>query len=431
MHIHCLGLNHRTADVSLRERLAFSEESIKAALAHLGCGAGTQPDEICELVILSTCNRVEIYAVGPYLSFASLEVFLSEIKGVPRADFEPHLYRLADEQAVSHLFRVAAGLDSMVIGESQILGQVMVAFELARGQGSSGPVLSRLFQAALYTGKRARTETAIGHNPASISSVAARLAEGVVPNLPHAHILVLGAGEMAELAVDALRKRGASSIHVVNRTIERARSLADRWGGQASTFEQLSQALEWADILLTSTGAPHTIIHADLVADAMHSRPHRPLVIIDIAVPRDVEIEVGDLPGVRLYDLDGLQQRLELSLTQRAHEIPHVEAILAVEQDAFMDYLASLDVLPLIAAMRLQAEAIRQAELEKTLRRLPDLDATERQRLEALTQALVKKLLHAPITRLRAGAGSPDSAEIAAAARTLFNLDLSHPHNNP
>lgn len=436
MHIHCLGLNHRTADIGLRERLAFPEERAKAALARLGCGRGScgeasgdlpayglPPEPISEMVILSTCNRVEIYAVAGLPNFAVLERFVAEAQGVPEEQFNPYLYRLMDEEAVTHLFRVAAGLDSLVLGEPQILGQVMQAFELARGQGSVGPVLSRLFQAALHTGKRARSETTISHNPASISSVAAHLAERAVLHLPSARVAILGAGEMAELAVEALRKRGASNIRVVNRTLERASLLAGRWGGEACTFEALPEILREADILIASTGAPHTLVHTEVVAAALASRPGRSLVIIDIAVPRDVDEPVGDLPGVRLYDIDQLQQQLDHSLARRANEVPRVEAIQAEELAEFMNYLRTLDVIPLIAEMRKQAESIRLAELEKTLRRLPGLTLGERQRLEALTEALVKKLLHAPISRLRLEAGSPQAAEYAAAARSLFGLN--------
>lgn len=426
MHIHCLGLSHRTADVSLRERLTFSEESIKPALARLGCGFGSQPGTVTEMVILSTCNRVEIYAVAPHPEFDALETFISDVHGVPQSDFRPHLYRLSNEEAVNHLFRVAAGLDSLVLGEPQVLGQVMRAFELARSQNASGLVLSRLFQAALHTGKRSRTETAIGHNPASISSIAIHLAGQVVPDLKRAQIVVLGAGEMAELAVEAMRKRGASRIRVVNRTLDRARRLAKQWGGEAFTFENLPEALRWADILVTSTGAPHTIVQSNLVMPAMRTRANRPLVIIDIAVPRDVDSEVGNLPGVSVYDMDALSEHLEQSLSERAREIPHVERILADEQATFMDYLDTLDVIPVIAAMRQQAEAIRLTELDKTFRRLPDLEPGDRKRLEAMTRAMVKKILHPPITRLRSEAGNPQSAEFASAARALFNLDLPH-----
>jgi glutamyl-tRNA reductase len=377
------------------------------------------------MVILSTCNRVEIYAVASQTDFKSLEKFITEVKGIQVSEIEPHLYRLLDDAAVKHLFRVAAGLDSLVLGEPQILGQVMSAFELARSQDATGPILSRLFQSALHTGKRARSETAISHNPASISSVAIHLAEQVVPDLRTAQIGVVGAGEMAELAVEALRKRGVSRIQVVNRTHERARQLAERWGGESATYEELPQVLHRADILVTSTGAPHTIIHPETILPAFQDRQSRPLVIIDIAVPRDVDVEVGEIPGVRLYDIDRLHQYLENSLARRAHEVPFVESILEEEQAAFMNYMRTLDVIPLIAEMRQQAEAIRQAELEKTLRRMSDLTPEERQRLEALTQALVKKILHTPITRLRSESGTPLAASYAAAARNLFGLDAT------
>jgi glutamyl-tRNA reductase len=425
MHILCLGLNHQTAGLALRERLAFTPESTKAALARLGCGQDSEAEgfsSISELIILSTCNRVELYAVSSTANFSALEDFLSAVRSTPRSIFSPHLYRKQDEGAVEHLFRVAAGLDSLVLGEPQIMGQVVDAFELARGQDTAGPVLSRLFQAALYTGKRARTETAISHNPASISSAAIHLASQAMPALTSARVTVVGAGEMAELAVEALRKRGVERIQVVNRTLDRAAALAERWGGIALTFEDLPDALQNADILITSTGAPHTVILAPVIAFAMAARPTRPLVIIDIAVPRDVDEAAQDIPGVRLYDIDRLHEFLENSLARRAGETPQVEAIIAEEREVFMRYLQSLEVLPLIAEMSQQAERIRQGELEKTLRRMPDLSEEERLRLEALTQALVKKLLHQPITQLRAEAGRPSAAECAAATRKLFGL---------
>jgi glutamyl-tRNA reductase len=429
MHIHCLGLNHTTADIELREKLAFTENSVRAALARLGCGNGVQPDAVSEMVILSTCNRVEIYAIAPRAAFEALEDFLADVRDVPRVAFTSHMYHLLDHEAIAHLFRVAAGLDSLVLGEPQILGQVMQAFELARGQNATGPVLSRLFQAALRAGKRARTETAISHNPASISSVAIRLAESEVHDLPNARVLVVGAGEMAELAVEALRKRGVAEVQVVNRTLARARKLADRWSGGASTFENLPEVIKWADILITSTGAPHTIISKELVAGIMSQRVERALAIIDIAVPRDVDPSVNEIPTVSLYDIDTLQEHLEYSLARREKEVPQVEAILEEVQAEFEDYLAMLDVIPLIAEMHQRAESIRRNELDKTLRRLPDLDEGQREHLNLLTQALVKKLLHAPITQLRSAAGGPQAVEYATAARKLFDLEAQHKHH--
>lgn len=422
MHIHCIGLNHTTAGVALRERLAFSEEEARSTLERLASGEVSIASEIQELVILSTCNRVELYAIQPGADSWALEQLLVEARGIPRESFHGSLYHLLDRQAVIHLLRVAAGLDSQVIGEPQILGQVMKAFELAKSQNTTGQVLTRLFQAAVHAGRRARTETAINQNPASIASVAVRLAEQSLTSLNGRYIGVVGAGEMAELTVEAIRKRGEARIHVINRTKEKAQRLADRWGGDASAFETLPELLQQVDILITSTGAPHTILSRRMVAEAINGRDRRPLVIIDIAVPRDVEISAGELPGVRYFDIDQLFEQLETSLAHRAKEVPQVEAILEEEESAFEEHLRTREVLPVIAEMNRQAERIRLLELEKTLRRLPNLTPEERDRLDALTQALVRKILHAPITTLRQEAGSPQAEFFTAAVRELFGL---------
>jgi len=420
MHIHCLGINHTTASVSLRERLAFNDDNLRATLARLGCGM--IQGSLNELVILSTCNRIELYAVSPRFTSDDLCLLLSDARGVAAEEFTPHLYHLMDENAIRHLLQVASGLDSLVLGEPQILGQVTNALELARGAGSIGPILSRLFQRAIHAGKRARTETHIARNPASVSSLAASLAEKSVHNLEGAQIVILGAGEMAELAVEALRKRGASKVLVLNRTLERAEALAKRWQAESSTFERLKEALTAADVLISSTGAPHTIIHSGMVERIMNERVSRPLVMIDIAVPRDIDSTCNDLPNVTVYDMDSLHARLEHSLAEREAEVPLVKAILDEEASKFMEFFKSLDMLPLIADLRQQAESIRQAELNKTLRRLPDLNEAERARIEALTQALVKKLLDTPTNRLRAQANTPSAPEYADVARTLFGL---------
>jgi glutamyl-tRNA reductase len=261
MYIYCLGLNHQTAQVGLRERMALNDENLKAILSRLASEPSQKPKDLSELVILSTCNRVELYAISHEPASDPLLEFLADIHGVQSADFEPYLYRYVDQAAVQHLYRLAAGLDSMVIGEPQILGQVAHALELAQTQKSCGPLLSRLFQSAVHAGKRARAETHISRNPASVSSLAANLAERNVTDLGQTQIVIVGAGEMAELAVEALRKRGAADILVVNRTLARAAEFAERWNAQVTTFEHLEQALASADILITSTGAPHTIIH--------------------------------------------------------------------------------------------------------------------------------------------------------------------------
>lgn len=420
MYIICLGLNHTTAPLDLREKLALDDEVVRIALARIACGHLSTT--LTELIFISTCNRIELYAVSNQLVFAELEAFLAEVSDMPVEQFTPHSYRLSGMDAVRHLFEVAAGLDSLVIGEPQILGQVTHALELARGQDTAGSLLNRLFQAAIHAGKRTRTETAISRNAASVSSLAASLSERVVHKISEAQIVILGAGEMAELAVEALRKRGAQKILVVNRTLERAHALAQRWDAESATFEHLHTALVSADILIASTGAPHTLISPEMVQETMSRRAKRPLVLIDIAVPRNIDHDAANIPRVKLYDMDSLNAKLEHSLAERMAEVPLVKNILAEELGLFEDYLKSLDVLPLIADMRQNAETIRQSELEKTLRHLPDLTEAEREHIEAMTQALVKKLLHAPTQRLRVEAASPRGSEYAAVARALFNL---------
>ncbi len=420
MHILSLGLSHTSAPVHLRERLIFNEEQIRASLSRLSCGHLS--GNIAEMVILSTCNRIEIYSVSSQDTFTELEIFLSDARGAARDEFISHLYHHKNVDAARHLFNVAAGLDSLVVGEPQILGQVTRALELARGQNTAGPVLNRLFQSAIHAGKRARTETGISRNPASVSSLAASLSQRVVHHIAEAQIVILGAGEMAELAVEALLKRGANRILVVNRTLERAHSLAHRWGAQATTFENLNAALASADIVIASTGAPHTIVTTEMVNQIMQARQQRPLVLIDIAVPRNIDPETANISYVRLYDIDNLNAQLEHSLAERMAEVPQVKTILEEELSQFAEYMKSLEMIPIIVDIRQQAELIRQEVLEKTLRRLPDLTETERDRIEAMTQALVKKLLEAPTHRLRAEASCPHAPEYAAVARTLFGL---------
>ncbi len=434
MQILCLGLNHRTAPVELREQLNYPPQALKAALARFGCGRPDQPAGINELVILSTCNRLELYAAlndeaADAAAFDTLLDFVRETHQASVADAGSHYYRLAGKAAIEHVGRVACGLDSMILGEPQILGQVTEAYSLALGQGAAGPVLSALFRAAVHAGKRARAETGISRNPATISSVAVKMAERVIgaagePRaLADCGVLIVGAGEMAELAVEALRARGVTRITVVNRTQARAASVAERWGARALTFEHLGEALAEADIAISSTDAPHFVITPDLAEPALTARPERPLVLIDIAVPRDVDPEVRGLPNVHYYDIDDLEAHLNGALAERQQSVPHVEAIAAEEMDRFAEWLAGLDLAPIIAGLRAKADAIRRAEVDKTLRRLPDLTPDERQHIESLSEALVNKLLHDPTSRLRAEAGNGHAAEYAAAVRDLFALD--------
>ncbi len=424
MHIISLGLNHTSAPVPLRERLAFDEDQIRVLLSRYF--SGRQKTSLAELIIISTCNRVELYAISDQLVFAELEAVLSDARAVSVDELRPYLYRFEDMKAARHVFDVAAGLDSLVIGEPQILGQITRALELARGQRAAGPTLNRLFQTAIHAGKRARTETAIGRNPASVSSLAASMAEKALGQIKASSVVVLGAGEMAEWTVEALRKRGVKKLRVVNRTLERARVLADRWGAESATFESLQDSLCEADVLISSTGAPHFVVSARLVADVMRLRAERPLVLIDIAVPRDIDPDAGNIPNVKLFDIDGLNGQLEDSLTRRMEEVPRVRQIVREELLKFEDYWKSLEILPIISDIYQQAEIIRTAELEKTLRRMPDLTEAERERIEALTQSLVKKLLDPPTRRLRAEAISQRVPDYAALARLLFDLSEDH-----
>lgn len=424
MHILTIGLNHTTSPVQLRERLHFGEDQVRASLARLTCGKITS--SLSEVVILSTCNRIEIYAASSAVAFDELEAFLSDTRSVPIEEFRPHLYRFKDMDAVRHLYEVAAGLDSLVVGEPQILGQVTKALELGRGQNTAGRMINRLFQSAIHAGKRARTDTNISRNPASVSSLAASLSEHTVHKIAEAQVVIVGAGEMAELAVEALRKRGANRILVVSRTLERAQALVQRWNAEATTFENINDALGRADVLISSTSAPHTIITQEIVKDAMALRTERPLVLIDIALPRDIDPDVAKLPHVRLYDMDTLNAQLEHSLAERLAEVPMVRSILDEEVSEFEEYMKSLEMIPIIADMRQQAEEIRQGLLKKNLSKMPDLTDEERERIEAMTQALVKKILDAPTQRLRAEASCPHAPEYATVVRTLFGL-RDHP----
>lgn len=423
LHILCIGISHQTASVALREQLAFTPHRLESSLARLGCRKTEDLNEIRELVIISTCNRVEIYATTTIICFDTLENFISETHNIPITEISPLFYRFHGKDAIQHLLNVAAGLDSAVLGEPQILGQVTDAYSSAQRHGTSGKILSKLFQTAIQAGKRARSETAISHNASSVASVAVKLISQSVPDLEAAKIMVLGAGDMAELAVEALRKRGANQIMVVNRTLKRAQELAQRWNGQAAALEMLIELLPDTDIVITSTGAPHTIIQASMVSKAMEERPDRPLVFMDIAVPRDVDTAVGEIPNVNLFDMDTLSAQLETALAQRAAEVPHVEEILAFELDCFMEYLATLDVVPLIIKMRQRADAIRQAELEKAIRRIPDLPPDTQQHIDALTKSIVNKILHNPTIRLREEANGPNAIDYADIARGLFGID--------
>jgi glutamyl-tRNA reductase len=422
-HILCLGLNHASSNVAMRERLAFNPQQLHAALTRYGRNDDAAWSELKELEIISTCNRVELYAVADKPIFGTLETFLSETKGCPRLEFTGSVYRLMDGDAIQHLLEVAAGLDSMVMGEPQILGQVIEAHMAAGKQRTTGKVLSGLFLTAIRTGKRARTETTINHHPASISSVAVNLISKTVPDFTAAKVMVLGAGEMAELAVEALRKRGTGSVLVINRTLARAQELANRWEGQAASLETLLDHLPDVDIVIASTGAPHIVLLSSMVEEAMKRRPNRPLVLMDIAVPRDIDAEVRNIPGVYLYDIDTLSNHLDSDLAKREAEVPKVKTIIAEERASFEEFLATLDMIPVIVDIRNQADSIRQKEMRKAIRRMPDLTPEIEQQIDVLTRSIVNKILHSPTVQLKKEANSHIATEYANIARALFGLD--------
>lgn len=425
MQIQCIGLSHKTADVSLREKLSNLEHRLHEQASKL---PGATP--LSEIIVLSTCNRVEIYAVSYEPAFETLEQLILQNSALRQDEVERSMYTLTGLQVASHLLRVSAGLDSMVLGEPQILGQVTDAYEQALSAGTVGKILSRLFQISIHAGKRVRTETQIGRHATSIPAVAARLVSRYFPDLSDIRIVLLGAGEMADLAVSALRKRGARHLHVMSRTLASACKLADRWQGEASTYDALSEVLSKASLLITSSSAPHYLVHAEMVSDAMRSRPEQPLVIIDIAVPRDVEPGVCQLPNVHLFDIDALSQDLDDGLEARRSEIPSVEVILAQEYATFKRYLDSLTVVPVIVELRDYTEAIRRDELEKTLRGLGDISEEQGERIRALTRTIVNKVLHQPTVNLHEASQNNDAHPYVEAIREIFGLN-DEPGSDP
>jgi glutamyl-tRNA reductase len=366
---------------------------------------------------------VEFYATVPHGKRVQLLKTVEEATGVDLEEWGPNLYEFKDLVAVEHLLRVAAGLDSMVVGEPQILGQVAEAYTQSLRVGSAGPVLSKLLRTAIHAGKRARHETSISRNPASISSLAVAKVEAELTRLAGARVLVIGAGEMAELTVEALKKRGAEHIAVLNRTRSRARELARRWQAAAHPLEALEDQIKQADVVLTSTGAPHTILHADLLREAVRDRRGRPIVVVDIAVPRDVDPAAREIPGIKLFDIDQLDSELEDGIAQRQAAIPHVERIVQEELEAFEAWLASLSVVPIIKALHQRAEQVRRDQVEVALRKLPQLGEAEREQLELCTRSLVKKLLHAPTAYLKEQARLGEETDSALLTRELFDLE--------
>ncbi|MEP6908883.1 MAG: glutamyl-tRNA reductase [Actinomycetota bacterium] len=399
MSLVLVGTSHRLAPVEVRETVALDLEGA-ADLARRMAEGG-------EAVCLSTCNRTELYVVHADAEQAE------RLAGAALAEGQIELYRLRDEAAALHLFRVAAGLDSLVPGEGEILGQVRSAYEA----GACGPVLDRLFRQALHAGKKVRAETAIAESPASVSSAAAALAQQVFGDLEGCRVVLIGAGDVSELAARSLAARGASIAAITSRTEGRAEELAARFGGQSVPFEQVEDELSLADIVVSSTSDPGYVLTADRVPD----RKGRPLFVIDLAVPRDVEPAVGALDDCYLYDIDDLEAVVSESLSGRWREAARAESIVAHESDRFRDWQASLDVVPAIASLRERAETIRSGELAKAAGRLDGLSESERRTVESLTTQIVNKLLHVPIVRLKEAAATEGTGYVDV-ARHLFGL---------
>jgi glutamyl-tRNA reductase len=416
-----VGVSHRRAAVGLRERVAVAKEDIGACLNGLRAEAAIQ-----ECVIVSTCNRTEVYAVVQGHSAGAecrpLEAFFAQRAGLGSAALAPHLYRLSDVLVAQHLFRVASGLDSLVVGEVEILGQIKDALRAAEAAHSGGKWLYTLFRRALEAGKRARSETAISTGATSVSWAAVELARERVPDLARSQVLVLGAGATAEAIARALAAHGVEGTMVANRTTERAEKLARLVNGVAVPFPQLLSFLAIADVVICSTDAPHPILSLASVQSTLPARQGRPLYLIDVAVPRDVEPEVATLPNVELLDMDALATRASLGLRRREAEVAKVDQIVADEVERYVGWQSSLRVTSTIASLQQRAEALRRQELQRVSARLANVSPEAHQAIEAATRAIINKMLHHPISVLRETALQGADDRYIQAIEELFDL---------
>lgn len=420
MSVVVIGLNHRTMPLDLFERLTVDGARLPKALHDLAAR-----QHLGEVVVLSTCNRTEVYALAERFhgAYGDVRDFLAELAFVTPDEFTDHLYVHYDNEAVRHLFTVAAGLDSAVLGEAEILGQVRTAWERAGEAQTTGPVLNLLFRHALETGKRARTDTDIARGTASVSHAAVEMAAERLGTLHGKRVLVMGAGEMAEGMASALQRAGVTDVFVANRTWRKARALADRIGGQAVRLSDLPIALLEVDLLLTSTGATVPVVEHDDFEPVMAERAGRPLLIVDIAVPRDVDPTVRHLPGVTLLDINDLRTFAQAGVERRAHELEAVEAIIDDEIARFRTAASARSAAPVVGALHRWADDLRDAELARFDARLEGLDARQRDAVEALAKGLVQKLLHRPSVALKEHAGTPTGDRLAEATRQLYDLD--------
>ena len=419
MSIVVFGVNHRTGPLALLERVTIADDAI-AKTVH---GLMSRPN-IREVVVLSTCNRTEVYAVAEKFhgAYGDLRDFFCDLGGFSADELIPHVYSQHDDAAISHLFEVASGLDSAVLGESEILGQVRIAWERSQREGGALSTLNLLFRHAIETGKRARTETSIGRHTASVSHAAVDMARESLGAIDGMTVLVVGAGDMGEGVTVALADSGVGQVLVTNRTIAKAQALADRVSGSVTEFYRLAESLCEADVVVTCTGAGSTVIDADMVKNAMLQRPDRPLFIVDIAVPRDVDSDVANIDGVTLLDLDNLRDWAARGQAQRATEALAVRDIIVQEIERFNMETTARQAAPLVAQLHERAEAVRAAEIDWQSKKLSSLTPEQQDAVDAVTKGIVAKLLHDMSVRLKDDAGTPRGERNSAAVRDLFDL---------
>ncbi|MDX8382896.1 MAG: glutamyl-tRNA reductase [Ghiorsea sp.] len=417
MRICHIGLNYKTAPIELRERLAVPEADIEAILQHK-----IKHEAIREAALLSTCNRVEMTLVthDPDAAIAAAHAWFAEKAGLPLAEVIEHLYAFTTDEAIRHLFAVASGLDSLVLGEPQILGQVKASYEQALAAKTAGHILHRLYQSTFSAAKRARSETSIGRQAVNISSCAVELAKRIFGDLSGKTVLLVGAGEMAELAATHLKANGCTEILVANRTLERARKLAIQFEGHALTLEQLPDYMDRADIVISGTGASTYVLLPEDIKPAMKKRGGQPMFLVDIAVPRDIDPRIADISGAYVYDIDDLQQVVQGNQQNREREAEQAKVLLEEDAIAFLLWLKSLESVPLIRGIQQQVEKARVEELEKASRYLKNLDEAQQAAVERLSRAMMKRFLHPTMQTLKT---LPDDIEgdlLMGAASRLF-----------
>jgi glutamyl-tRNA reductase len=421
MGIIVVGLSHKSAPIEVREKLNFPETTLPGALRKLMTYEG-----IRESLIVSTCNRVEIYASVPDSAKGvdRVKQFISDYHGLSREALEQSLYVYPEAQGVRHTFRVASSLDSMVLGEAQILGQLKDSFDTALKTKTTSTILNKLIKKAISVAKRVRTETKLAEGAVSISSAAVELAKKIFGELEGKHVMLLGAGEMAELAAQHLLGNGVKNIMVANRTFERAEELAKEFKGDAIRFEHFPDALVMVDILICATGAPNYVVTRDMVSRALKERRQKPIFMIDISNPRNIDPDVGKIDNVFLYDIDDLQSKVDVNTEGRAREAEKAEEIVAQEVETYLQWERALDAVPTIVDLREKVEDIRKRELDKTIGSLNGISDDQRRAVEAMSQAIVNKLLHAPLVVLKQAASTPGEGDATISlARRLFNLD--------